>query len=60
MTTAVTVKYAGYPVYIYQAQLDEEQSGEFELVATLEEGERTFYVHNTMDLMITENELSND
>ena len=58
MTTAVTVKNAGYDVYVYQADLDENKDGEFRLVATITEGEQTFCVHSSADLMITENELS--
>ena len=57
MTTAVTVKYANTPVFVYQATLNEELDGEFELVATITEGEKTFYVHSTQDILVSENEL---
>lgn len=57
MTTAVTVKHAGKDVFVYQADLQEDLTGEFKLAAKITEGERTFYVHSTLDLMVTENEL---
>jgi len=57
MTTAVTVKHAGKDVYVYEADLDENLDGEFKLTATITEGEQTFYVHSTKDIMVTENKL---
>jgi hypothetical protein len=56
MTTAVTVKAAGLPVYVYECALDEEKSGWYALAATLKANEeRTFYVHSSNDVMVTEN-----
>jgi hypothetical protein len=57
MTTKVTVEFANHPVYVYEVSLDENMEGESRLVATVEEGIQTFYVHQTQDIIVTENKL---
>ena len=61
MTTAVTVKCAGRPVFVYQCGIDEkgESTGAI-LARKLEEGEETFYAHSTQDILVTEVELPED
>lgn len=57
MTTTVTVTAHETPAYVYTCALNSELYGEYKLEAKLQNEERTFYVHKSLDIMVTENEL---